>query len=153
MGKNRYRKQPLLYIHQPNTEVQPAHMQSDYYTPEEQNRKEIAESNENKKSNRRPIKRYNIVEDEMDTHAEESESEEEEEKFNNMTLQEKVVFFVQRSNQTTAVIKCEVRTENKKYQGVIVDFKDDVIYMKLERRTQVREISFPEITHIRMLGF
>ena len=149
MGMKNYAKQPLLYIQQPNIGVPKAQMQHDYYTPKQRQENETAEVVPKRKVYSRPIKEYQVIGEEE---VSEPEDEIESKQFADMTLEEKVMYFIQRSNKTPA-IKCEIKTENKKYRGFVVDFKDNVVFMKIENRANIREILFPEITSIRMLGF
>lgn len=159
MGKNHYKKQPLLYIQQPDTEVPPAYMQRDYYTPRKQ---ENAEAVPNIKPRRRiapSIDQFHVFTDPVEETGETEQPVDTEEKtfteekpFKDMTIKERVAYFVQQTERELA-IKCEVRTEHHIYRGIIKDFKDQVVFMNVEKRVQMREIPFEDITHIRMLGF
>lgn len=162
MGKNHYRKQPLLYIQQPDTGVPPAYMQQDYYTPRKQESAEAVPNKKPRKRVARPIDRFHMFTDPIEEMSQTNQAEQsvdtveksytEEKSFKDMTIKERVAYFVQQTERGPA-IKCEVRTERNIYRGIIREFKDQVVFMNIEKRVQIREIPFDDITHIRMLGF
>jgi len=160
MVKKHYRKQPLLYIQQPDTEVPPAYMQQDYYTSRKQESAEAVPNKKPRKRIARPIDRFSVFTDPLEETSQpeqqsidtEEKSFSEEKPFKDMTIKERVAYFVQQTERWPA-IKCEVRTEQHIYRGIIRDFKDQVVFMNVEKRVQMREIPFEDITHIRMLGF
>lgn len=71
-------------------------------------------------------------------------------KFKEMTLMEKIDYFITSPNHLPRM-RCEVVTNDNKYRGTILDKEDEVIKMRVGRRTTV--ISIEDITEIRLLGF
>ncbi|WP_163972050.1 CotO family spore coat protein [Oceanobacillus halotolerans] len=174
MGKKKYAKDPLLYIRQPEIKTPEANMQDHYTTP----KKKQEESRNKQKRQGKPIKRQGFKdnsshhqpftdgelyeEEDVDIHVdEEKESDEIEEsrdedqgtnrkKFKEMTLTEKVDYLAQRPSYVPN-LKCEVKTMERKYRGIITDYKDDHVHMRVGRRNA--EIPFDTITDIRLVGF
>ncbi|WP_029267348.1 CotO family spore coat protein [Virgibacillus alimentarius] len=174
MKKKRYAKDPLLYIHQPTISKPDAPMQDNYQTPRRDKKNPLQapppQSNTSQKSR---IKRRNpylkeLQQDKNKIHSEDTDEENEKDvstepsdeskhhsnraKFKDMTLEEKVNYFV---NLPTHVpkLKCEVQTSERKHRGIITDFKEDLVYIRIGRRTTSRSIPFDDIKDIRLLGF
>lgn len=153
MGKHRYRKQPLLYIQQPDTDVPPAYMQHDYATPKKQVNKEPVTKEKVGQRSTRPLRRWQATTNtEEEMHETEHPVKQEEKPFQALSVPEKVDYFVRRVGRGPA-IKCEVQTEHKNFRGIIKDFQEHTVWMQLENRTSTRDIPLNDITHIRMLGF
>lgn len=159
MGKKNYAKNPLLYIHQPNRQTPKAQMQHNYVTPKKTSKQEGQEA---KKVQQRPLKRTipnqnteNKQETDVNLAAEEEEPEsegQERKKFKDMTLRERVDYFVN-TPKYAPVMKCEVKTDERNYRGTIVDFQEETVFMRVGRRTSQTKISFDKIEEIRMIGF
>ncbi|WP_164669448.1 CotO family spore coat protein [Virgibacillus doumboii] len=161
MGKKKYAKSPLLYIHQPNIRTPEAPMQHNYVTPKKSGEQQVQE--QPKKTQKRPLKRSSSVKNnENKDNVEEIESTDEEEeaesseqdrkKFKDMTLRERVNYFMNRPKHVP-IMKCEVKTEERNYRGVIVDFQEETVFMRVGRRTSQTKIPFDSISEIRMIGF
>lgn len=161
MKEKGFAKNPLLYIEQPTIGKPKAPMQQDYFTPKET--EVTIKRSETPKTGMivRPYKRSSFYEEEQAFQEQEKEnnliSQELEEsnpdkKFKAMTLREKVDYFVEIPDHILKV-KCEVLTDTKKYQGVITDFQDDYVYIRIGRRTTNEKVEFSQIKSIRMLGF
>ncbi|WP_404451758.1 spore coat CotO family protein [Virgibacillus necropolis] len=164
--QKKFAKSPLLYIHQPEVSNPKAPMQSNYSTPK--NKKE-AETPKAQKVNTRPIQRDYIAqktnsgagEDEgsstdlIDSSKEEVEEQpkaQSNKKFNNMTIQEKIDYFLSKPTHIPRM-KCEVKTEEKSFRGTIQDVEEDQVLMRVGRRTSMTKIAIESIQDIRLLGF
>lgn len=166
MGKKNIARDPLLYIHQP-ANIQPkAPMQYSYITPKkagdtvEKPKSEAAGSTQSA----RPIKRGTYYKDldgmeesETDEALDESVEDDQpamdaDKKFKDMTIEEKVVYFANTPSFAPKV-KCEVKTEEKIYRGLITDFEENIVYMRFGNRSVKTQIPLDTINSIRMLGF
>lgn len=174
MGEKKYAKGPLLYIHQPTTRAPEASMQQNYKTPRKKSGQSTPEqqAKQAKTAPTRPMKRKNssnksknenvteIVEDEVETEMVDDTSEETDEnsnrqarrKFKDMTLQERVDYFVSLPKHAPAM-RCEVKTDERNYQGFINDFHEGNVFMRAGRRLSPMEIPFDTINDIRLIGF
>jgi hypothetical protein len=70
-------------------------------------------------------------------------------KFKDMTIQEKVHYFINTPSHLPRM-KCEVRTEERKYRGIILDLEDNEVRMRVGRRTVF--ITMEDIIEIQLLG-
>ncbi|MBP1969055.1 DUF4097 and DUF4098 domain-containing protein YvlB [Virgibacillus natechei] len=175
MAKKKFAKDPLLYISQPTTNATEAPMQYNYTSPKKR-RNHIADQRTSEQAaqptHRRPLKRnffkqeLNQVE-EAESESEESNDEEvnkedeqqereveerETRKFKDMTLKEKVYYFMNQSDYTPKM-RCEIKTKERTYRGTINDFQDEEVHMRVGKRASNTKIAMEEITSIRMLGF
>lgn len=166
MGKKNIARDPLLYIHQPVNRQPEAPMQYSYVTPKKSGDTVVQPKSEAAGSTQsaRPIKRGTYYK-ELDGN-EESENEEtvdesvedgqpsmnEDKKFKDMTIKEKVAYFADNPNYAPKV-KCEVKTEDKTYRGIITDFEENIVYMRFGNRSVKTQIPLDNIKNIRMLGF
>ncbi|MBC5637254.1 hypothetical protein H8S33_10605 [Ornithinibacillus sp. BX22] len=71
-------------------------------------------------------------------------------KFKEMTLLEKIDYFIKTPSHLPRM-RCEVVTNDNKYRGIMLDKESEVIKMRVGRRTIV--VSIEDITDIRLLGF
>lgn len=166
MGDNKSAKSPLLYIHQPYVRTPGASMQSHYMTPKKQRDDKKKEHN---KVIKRPVNRNHFtkqVESEDTEEAEEAgeqiessedspehkDSGQERKKFREMTVEERIDYFLNPPKHAP-VMRCEVKTEERKYRGTIVDSQDEKVYMRVGRRTTPTTIPIDSINEIRMIGF
>ncbi|HLR74350.1 MAG TPA: CotO family spore coat protein [Virgibacillus sp.] len=161
MGERQFAKEPLLYIEQPTIQKPEAPMQQSFMTP-----KRVTETTNRKqsKSHSRPRRRaqyyidqlYNSVADELDGEEQVDEKNSREQsrqkKFNELSLQGKIEYFADTPNYAPK-IKCELITAERKYRGIITDFKDDFVFIRVGRRTTNTKVPFTDIQDIRMLGF
>lgn len=165
--RKKYAKSPLLYIHQPGIDHPKAPMQSNYSTPKKQ-----AEPTEPlaKKTNTRPLKRDDFSkkypgkkpEIEQKRRPDESKAPTDQnveqpkpqsnKKFNEMAISEKIDYFISKPNHIPNM-KCEVKTEEKSYRGIIVTVEEDQILMQVGRRTSTTKIAIESIKEIRLIGF
>lgn len=164
MQEKRFAKTPLLYIDQPTISKPKAPMQHDYLTPRKVQKNTEQVETPKKRTPTRPQKRSYFYEEEQafkqrekaselkDETGREREQTSTEKQFKNMTLQEKVNYFVELPDHIVKV-RCEMITEDKKYRGIITDFKDDFVYIRIGQRSSSERIEFSKVKEIRMLGF
>ncbi|WP_010093576.1 CotO family spore coat protein [Ornithinibacillus scapharcae] len=71
-------------------------------------------------------------------------------KFKDMSTTEKIEYFIN-TPQHLPRMRSEVRTDEKKYRGVIINMEEDEIIMRVGRRST--RIKIDDITDIQLLGF
>ncbi|GIO25778.1 CotO family spore coat protein [Ornithinibacillus bavariensis] len=76
----------------------------------------------------------------------------EKKKFRDMSILEKVMYFINTPNHLPRM-RCEVITEEKKYRGIIKDFQEDHIIMQVGRRMPTTSISIKDVKGIQLIGF
>lgn len=165
MKNKRYAKNPLLYIHQPDVGTPTVPMQSNYRTSKNLTASKTDNQEGGRKMKRRPQRRHggrpvHEIKEVEDTPSESVETNEKvrseqprSKKFKEMSLLEKVKYFASEPTHVPK-IKCEIKTTtDKSYRGIIVDFDEETVFMRMGRRVNMREIPFKDIERIRMLGF
>lgn len=85
-----------------------------------------------------------------DTHG--NTDEDERKKFKDLTLRERVEYFLN-TPEHVPTMRCEVRTEERKYRGKVVDFQEEQVFMRIGRRKSAIKIPFDEIFEIGLIGF
>ncbi|MFS0672022.1 CotO family spore coat protein [Ornithinibacillus sp. 179-J 7C1 HS] len=78
------------------------------------------------------------------------ENSEERKKFKDMSIMEKIDYFINTPSHLPRM-RCEVITDEKKYRGIILEKENELIAMRVGRRTT--RISINDIKEIRLLGF
>ncbi|CDO02642.1 hypothetical protein BN988_01116 [Oceanobacillus picturae] len=73
-------------------------------------------------------------------------------KFKDMTIEEKVAYFVATPSYAPQM-RCEIRTGERSYRGVITGSEDNYVYIKVGNRKQSTKINLDDIKHIKLLGF
>ncbi len=73
-------------------------------------------------------------------------------KFKDMTIEEKVAYFVDTPSYAPQM-RCEIRTEDRAYRGVITGSEDNYVYIRVGNRKQSTKIKLDDIKHIKLLGF
>jgi len=154
MGNKHFAENPLLYIQQPTIATPVAPMQHNYYTPKQHHH---SQNQTGEKSTRKiPLnrKRFAKYQPPIEESLEEEAIEEisEQIKFKDMTMREKVNYFINRPDHAP-IIRCEIQTNEKKYHGVITGYEKDHVLIRVGRRSSSSEIPFQEIINIRILGF
>lgn len=170
MENERFAVNPLLYIQQPTIVTPKAPMQHHYYTPKQTEQKPVKDERKVMIRQTRPLRRTNFFDAEESPESanmlDKSETQQETEnlpipatkepsstiKFKEMTLPEKIKYFSVQPDHAPN-IRYEVKTADKRIQGVIIGAKEDSILMKVGRRTSNSEIQVSDIVNIRMLGF
>lgn len=173
MGKKRFAKDPLLYIHQPSAQTPKAPMQHNYTSPQRRRNKEVEDRTatpptqnvQKKHLSRTFFKEEALYSDELESETETNESEEDKDdeeitdedknetpKFKDMTLKEKVDYFVD-APEYAPKLRCEVKTEKRTYRGLITDSIDDDVFIRVGKRSSSTAVPMEEIISIRLLGF
>lgn len=168
MGKKKFAKDPLLYIQQPTAQTPKAPMQHNYTSPQRRRNKEVeasattpqTQSVPRKSLNRSFYKEEALYSDEMESEAEtetetneskEDKDDEEtvdedknEKKFKDMTLGEKVAYFVD-APEYAPKLRCEIKTEKRTYRGIITDSEGDDVFIRVGKRASSTAVPMKEI--------
>lgn len=157
MKNKQVAKNPLLYIQQPTITTPKVQMQHNYYTPKHP--KKLPNQPNKKSAYRAPLKRthsskYWVEQNSEETVDEVVDHEEvpEESKFKDMTIIQKVNYFINRPDYAP-IMRCEIKTKEKKVQGVITGLKEEQVLIRIGRRSSSSEIPLTDITAIRLIGF
>ncbi|MEN2767621.1 CotO family spore coat protein [Ornithinibacillus xuwenensis] len=177
--RSKFANEPLMYINQPTINKPSAPMQNFYTTPKKSlnHTPQTDEKTPQKKVKKRssnlgafsqvvpnlkePQKvekkhsttnRLNSDKNEDSYAQSEEENNNERKKFKDMSLTEKIAYFVNTPNHLPKM-RCEVKTAEKSHRGIIRDFKEDTVYMQVGRRSSNTTIKLEDITEIRLLGF
>lgn len=157
-----YAKDPLLYIQQPTRRSPKAKMQSTYTTKRKKDNQHLLSKEASKKKLRKKhvlphtqveIDEYEYPEVQEDNRIlDEEEEEVASKRFSELTIEEKVDYFIKRPRFAPEV-KCEVRTAEKKYKGVIIEKEEDQVIMRVGNRKSKVKILRNDITDIQLIGF
>src|SRR5690625_1785009 len=155
MTNHHYARNPLLYIKESTTSTPVAPMQHNYYTPK--HRHSSRDETPRKNVRRVPLTRnrfskYQPIVEESIEEGEPEEESLEDKKFKDMTIRQKVDYFINRSVHAP-IIRSEIQTNEKKYHGVITGFENDHVFIRIGRRSTSSEIPLHDITDIRIIGF
>lgn len=145
--RDRIVQKPVLYIQQPQESEVTAPMQSYFYYKKEEkqadkkgNRKQEATGPNNE--NRKP-----------ENGIQQNQVPERRRAFKEMSIPEKVNYFVNMPDKVPKM-KCEVITEEmKKYRGYIQSLKNDLVNMKTFQQPFQVEIPLKVIQDIKLIGF
>ena len=147
MDKERYAKAPLLYIHQTRTEKINANMQQ-YYRSSKMKPADTEEKPPSpdriKKSS--PVYTHNSNSDEMGL---EDIDQQKDKNFQEMTVEEQLIYLTDKPSYAPRLV-CEIKTNERSYRGLVLDYKDGVATIRSGRRRL--EIPREEIERIRMLS-
>lgn len=143
MGNDRYAKAPLLYIHQAKTDKVNAKMQHHYMGSNKTKNTGNATDEHVLKS--KPVRQRarSFYE------SEEEKNDREDTPFKEMTLKEKLDYITNRPDYAPR-LTCEVRTDDRSYRGIILEYKDGKATMRTGRRRV--EIPYENMKQIRLLG-
>ncbi|WP_047985915.1 CotO family spore coat protein [Ornithinibacillus californiensis] len=179
-NQKKFAREPLMYIQQPTISKPSAPMQDSYKSPRKKRPAAPTPTEIEKKPTQNVIKKrpslnsftkgateevkeprvikrrgpnlvQEIEEEELMT-VEESLSQEngERKKFKDMTLLEKVDYFVHTPSHLPRM-RCEVITTERKYRGVILDKEENDVLIRVGRRQN--RVNFEDILEINLLGF
>lgn len=159
MAKKDFAKEPLLYIHQPNVSKAQAPMQHSYMSKKKR-KTEVHDEKETvsvpKQAARRQTAFHQEKETRQPTYAKDTNEEEYNEPrrkhFKDMDITERINYFITRPTFAPQV-RCEIKTEEKKYRGVILDFQENKVYLKTASRKTPIEIVLKDIEDIQLVGF
>ncbi|WP_163529841.1 CotO family spore coat protein [Halobacillus ihumii] len=175
-SKKKTAKPPVLYITQPNLEPAEISMQTSYHSdvPSDQSPTQQPSSDQPTSSQQprrvnnfqnqlrqRSTYRKKITRNQKDVpkqqNAEQedqsSDNKENRTKFRDMTIEEKVKYFVNLPAQVPKM-KCEVATaEEGQFRGFIEGYNEGVVEMKTLQKPFEQHIKLQDIQSIRLLGF
>lgn len=140
---NRKNQIPKLYITQPKITEPNRTMQSHFHSAVKHTK---SETKDYPKGSKKRSKRNRPV-DSLD-----EEKTSEKKKFKDMTLKEKVMHFAKMPFHAPRV-KCQVVTERKTYIGIITDYHQDMVVMRVASKNQPVSIPFKQISEINLVGF
>lgn len=86
----------------------------------------------------------NTTEKDTDSHRRKS--------FKEMSLEEKISYFVDTPSYAPR-LRCEIKTDQKSYRGVLTDWVDEDVYIRTGNRKTSTRIAFSTIKDIQILGF
>lgn len=178
MGKSEHAQKPLLYIQQPKINAPVAEMQHHYHSSknkalkvEVDTPKPIALQRNLSRRNSfsvpeiREVAEIDLgigvseVNEEVDQTIVDIETDSVTEiegnrnnSFKEKSLEERVNYFINLPSNMPAM-KCEVKTTDDIYRGIITDFKDGFVFIQLGRAGITEKVVFDKIETIRMLGF
>ncbi len=164
-NKKQTAKPPLLYITQPNMPPAEVSMQTSFRAaPAPVPKKNTSQlEKELRLRNQQKLKEDEPKAEEREDVAEEPNIEEETEstrlsrrdrrqRFRDMSLEEKVNYFVRLPSQLPKM-KCEVTTTDHAFKGYIQKFEENIVLMKTFQKPYEEKIPFEDIQSIRLLGF
>ncbi|MUV36502.1 hypothetical protein JNUCC1_00305 [Lentibacillus sp. JNUCC-1] len=172
MAEKRYAKSPLLYVEQSGINEPKARMQHQYQSPKKKpNRLKKEESvvpqkKRTKKTANKNKQNEQLVEEEIEQNEEQNinefesvpQTEEEDvqekmqdKKFKDMSIDEKLVYLTNRSPHAP-VLRCEIKTEDRTYRGVIMELDDNIVKVRVGRRTSITKVQVTDIKSVRLLG-
>ncbi|GAB3069238.1 CotO family spore coat protein [Virgibacillus ainsalahensis] len=168
MGKKKFAKEPLLYIHQSTVQNPKAPMQDRYTTPK---RAKGQSQEQSPDSGDTPQKKYvkktsfqhqaksfeNEEADPIDEVEEPADEKNEQSKnkrvaFKDMNIEERIAYFTETSPYAPKK-RCEIRTDERAYRGVITEYKDKNVFIQVGNRKSSTAIPIDAIKKIRLLGF
>ncbi|MCP3031962.1 spore coat CotO family protein [Halobacillus sp. A1] len=164
-NKKQTAKPPLLYITQPNLPPAEVSMQTSFRanttaapkTNTSQVEKELRLRNQQKMKEHEPkseereeVPDENYVEEE--TESARLSRRDRRQRFRDMSLEEKVNYFVHLPSQLPKM-KCEVTTTDHAFKGYIQKFEENIVLMKTFQKPYEEKIPFEDIQSIRLLGF
>ncbi|HLR09660.1 MAG TPA: CotO family spore coat protein [Bacillota bacterium] len=171
MRKKGFAHDPLLYLDQPDIHKPKASMQDLYKTPSRPQADAAGKRIKSPTSFRRsqafgstdqipdedafaPIGTDSVVDDESLEEASDDLKDDKDslrrKPFKEMTLDEKVNYLANATNHIPSV-RCEVKTKEKNYRGIIMSREEDVIVMRIGKRRL--KIQMGDIENVRLLGF
>src|SRR5690606_35162021 len=78
-----------------------------------------------------------------------SENKNERKLFKEMTVEERIQYFLN-THSYSPKLRCEIKTKDRTYQGIVADYKDGKVYMQVGRRANNAVIPLENITKVRM---
>lgn len=149
MEKKKYARAPLLYIDQARVNNPEVEMQSQYRSK----RKKKTVVNKMDEESANGAVTYSSTQNEESDHEQEKQEQPEKRKsFKEMTIEERVDYFID-SPSYAPKVRSEVVTENRKYRGVIKAREEDHVIIAIGSRTSPKRIPIEEIIDIRIIGF
>jgi len=155
MVEKRYAEAPLLYIDQPTVKQPEAEMQHQYKSKRKKNEKRPPGEQGEKETTYYSVSQQenpnqDAAKDEPETDNGKQVHSKKRKPFNKMSIKEKVLYFVHSSSYAPKV-KCEVKTTERRYRGIITELKEKDVLIKAGARFY--KVPLAEIMEIRMIGF
>ncbi|UOQ86493.1 CotO family spore coat protein [Gracilibacillus salinarum] len=144
-SNNTNREIPRMYIAQPNHAEPKRSMQTAYRSSNYNKSKQSAKP-QSKPKQVRPAKKRQKQEAEAPTPTMEKK------KFKDMDVKEKVIYFADMPFHVPKN-KCQIVTERRKYTGLIEDFQNDMVVLKVVNKSQPVSIPLEQIQEINLAGF
>ncbi|WP_066187136.1 MULTISPECIES: CotO family spore coat protein [Gracilibacillus] len=73
-------------------------------------------------------------------------------KVKDMTIEEKVTYFAAKPSHVPRA-KCEIMTEKRKYLGIIQDYQQDMVTLRISSKAQPVTVPIEQIKRIDIIGF
>ncbi|MDY0406162.1 CotO family spore coat protein [Virgibacillus sp. 179-BFC.A HS] len=159
--KRKFANNPLMYIQQPSIRQPEARMQHMYQSSrnKKNSQEKTVQANENTQK-RNATKKFvsraqqpeqSTAEKEPQADTEESNEPKQRTPFKEMTLEQKIARLATSATDFVPKMRCAVETEDKTYRGIIIEYKDGVVQMRVNRKSV--NIPIDTIKDVRMLGF
>lgn len=150
LKEKKFAKAPLLYITQPNVKKPEVEMQSQYVS---KRKKKTNEQSKQEVKEKKGVVTYNSDGNVVDFNDRTgSEPQEKRKPFKEMTVEEKVRYFVDAPSYVPKV-RCEVKTTSRRYRGEITALEDDHVIVQIGTRTPPKKVPLGEIIDIHIIGF
>ena len=159
MRNDKYAKAPLLYVHHAQASDVKANMQHNYISKKhKQIKSQEPEKVYEGKGNMKRKKSFYELSDEQYEEEQTEESEEkqteskketEKKSFTDMTISEKLEYLSNKPEYAPR-ISCVVRTTERAYRGIILEYKDNKAKIRSGRR--IVEVKDEDIKTIRLIG-
>ncbi|MCP3026661.1 CotO family spore coat protein [Halobacillus sp. A5] len=161
-NKKQIAKPPILYITQPNLPPAEVSMQTSFRGESASKNPSLIEAELRLRNQSTLGGERNTATEEapVSTKADQEENKEEtfasrkdrRQRFRDMSLEEKVNYFVQLPSQLPKM-KCEVVTSEETVKGYIQKYEEGMVHMKIFQKPFHKEMAFKEIESIRLIGF
>ncbi|MFD2924226.1 CotO family spore coat protein [Halobacillus naozhouensis] len=175
-SKKKTAKPPVLYITQPHLEPAEISMQTSYHSDAATNQSPTQQQSSDRPPSSQQPRRVSNFENQLRQRSpyrkkvtgnqkdlpkqqdavqegQSSDNKENRTKFRDMTIEEKVKYFVNLPAQVPKM-KCEVATEEEgQFRGFIEGFNEGIVVMKTLQKPFEKEIKLEDIQSIRLLGF
>ena len=141
------REHPKMYITQPSIKQVKRNMQQNYISRQGNKHDQLQE----KKSTNQQHNDKILLPEEESRHSKD-EPIKTRKKFIDMNIEERIHYFLSQPSYAPKV-KCEIRTEQRKYVGYIQSFVNNQVKMLLPGRKKEITLSLDEIQMINLFGF
>jgi hypothetical protein len=169
------KNQPMMYIKQPEFEMKNMNMQKIYVAKEvtktnkkdhqvasqtvsfdkrlEEEKKELLENDQKKPIDEVELANKEKIQEKTDETTEKAvHSDEQKKRFRELSVEEKIDYLIHLPYGVPR-IKCLFKTNEKSYRGIVVDYKDGKVVLRVVTKPQKITLDIEEINDIQMLGF
>lgn len=116
---------------------------------EKEELKEEEKIEEPKVENKEDVEKEHDISKESD-HESSGKADSKTNNFDELSIEEKITYLIQKSKLFP--VKCELKTEEKTYRGVITQVEDEHVFIQANKRTSSRKVAKKSIHSVRMLG-